>query len=137
MKKVILLIIVAAVTAFAVSFSLRYFDTSLSHDNLIRVTAPVPGAIVKSPLMVKGEAIGNWYFEASFPVELLAGNGKVIAQVPAQAKGDWMTMDFVPFEATLEFSSPTTDSGTLILKKDNPSGLPEYDDSLAISVRFR
>lgn len=103
----------------------------------IRVTAPSEGNVIKSPLTVTGEARGTWYFEASFPVRLIDGNGKELAVVPAQAKGDWMTTDFVPFEATLTFATPATATGTLVLEKDNPSGLPEHTASLRIPIRFR
>ncbi len=48
-----------------------------------------------------------------------------------------MTADFVPFKVKLIFSPPTTAAGTLVLKKDNPSGLPEHDDELRIPVAFR
>ena len=104
--------------------------------DLIRVDYPKPGDVISSPLVVKGEASGSWYFEASFPVVLEDGNGKVLAEGHADAKGDWMTNDFVPFTATLKFTKPTSPTGTLILKKDNPSGLPEHDDELRVLVRF-
>ncbi len=103
---------------------------------MIEVDFPKPGDAVSSPLKVTGKARGNWYFEASFPVKLFDGNGKQIAVVPAQAKGEWMTTEFVPFEATLVFSQPGTASGTLVLKRDNPSGLPQNDASVSIPVRF-
>jgi hypothetical protein len=48
-----------------------------------------------------------------------------------------MTEKFVSYKATLEFSAPATDTGTLVLEKDNPSGLPEHDDSLVVPVKFR
>ncbi len=106
-------------------------------EDMLHVTAPKPNDIVKSPLMIKGEARGTWYFEASFPVVLLDDNGKEIAQYHAQAQGDWMTENFVPFTALLAFQAPLTDKGTLVLKKDNPSGLPEHDASVKIPIRFR
>ena len=103
---------------------------------MLGVTSPQPNAVVKSPLTVKGEARGNWYFEASFPVKLLDANGNQLAIIPAQAQGEWMTTNFVPFQGTLTFSTPTTATGTLVFEKDNPSGLPEHDDSYSIPVRF-
>ena len=48
-----------------------------------------------------------------------------------------MTENFVPFRTELEFRTPTTERGTLVLEKDNPSGLPENSDELRIPVRFR
>ncbi len=110
-------------------------DTALLNDKIF-VSQPLENTVVKSPLVVKGEARGNWYFEASFPVVLIDANGKELALSPAQAKTDWMTTEFVPFEVTLTFSKPLTKTGTLILKKDNPSGLPENDASISIPVRF-
>jgi hypothetical protein len=103
---------------------------------LITVSNVAPGDKVSSPLIVKGEARGTWYFEASFPVELLDGNGNQLALKPAQAQGDWMTEDFVPFSVTLTFPPPATATGTLMLRRDNPSGLPENEDWLAIPVTF-
>ncbi|PIR41472.1 MAG: hypothetical protein COV31_01190 [Candidatus Yanofskybacteria bacterium CG10_big_fil_rev_8_21_14_0_10_46_23] len=106
------------------------------YDDLIWVEAPLPDQIVASPLLITGQARGNWYFEASFPVTLLDANGKVLVQKPAQAQGDWMTAEYVPFSITLDFINPATDTGTLILHNDNPSGLPENDKELRLPVRF-
>ncbi len=105
--------------------------------DLIRVISPRPNEAVQSPLTITGEARGSWFFEASFPVVLTDWDGKIIAQGNANATGDWMTTDFVPFKATLTFvagASTYSNKGTLILKKDNPSGLPENDNSLEIPV---
>ena len=105
--------------------------------NLIRVTTPLPNALVKSPLQIEGEARGVWYFEASFPVSLYDASGKLLARGPAQAEGEWMTQNFVPFALGLKFDLPTTATGTLVFEKDNPSGLPEHADEYRLTVRFR
>lgn len=105
-------------------------------DIIIRVIAPKSGQVITSPLLIEGEARGNWYFEASFPVKLIDANENVLDIIPAQAQGEWMTNDFVPFKAQLLFGTPATETGTLIFQKDNASGLPEYDDELRIPVRF-
>lgn len=99
--------------------------------------AGVPSQIVQSPLTVTGRARGNWYFEADFPVKLLDANGSILAQAPAQAQGNWMTTEYVPFSATLNFSKPSGSTGTLVLEKNNPSGLPENADELRIPVKFQ
>jgi hypothetical protein len=78
-------------------------------------------------------ARGNWFFEGSFPVELVDDSGD-LAQTIATAKGDWMTDAFVPFEATLQIPKNLAGPATLILKRDNPSGLPDYDRSISIPV---
>ncbi len=105
--------------------------------DMIRVTTPVRNALVASPLVISGSARGTWYFEASFPVKILDANGKVLAQAPAQAQGEWMTTSFVPFSLSLPFATSTTATGTLVLMKDNPSGLPENDAEVRIPIRFR
>jgi hypothetical protein len=93
---------------------------------------------ITSPLTVTGEAKGTWFFEASFPVILTDWDGKIIAQGIAKAKGDWMTENFVPFEANLQFVKPGyKNTGSLILKKDNPSGLPQNDAAVEIPVLFK
>ncbi|MFZ2187127.1 MAG: Gmad2 immunoglobulin-like domain-containing protein [Candidatus Moraniibacteriota bacterium] len=102
----------------------------------IRVTLPLPDDVVKSPLKIQGEARGLWYFEGSFPVSIIGENGMTLGQGIAQAQGDWMTTDWVPFEATISFTVPETATGTLILEKDNSSGLPENADELRVPVRF-
>ena len=107
--------------------------------NLIRLLSPLPNQSVTSPLVITGEARGNWFFEASFPVFLTDWDGRIIAQGIATAKSEWMTTEFVPFEATLTFSvdkAAYSNRGTLILKKDNPSGLPEHDDALEIPLQI-
>ncbi len=109
---------------------------NMSNDDLIHVTVPLASVLVQSPLVVKGEARGSWYFEASFPVKVLDANGIVLGQAPVQAKGEWMTNDFVPFEGTVTFTTPATETGTIIFQKDNPSGLPENDRSVSVPVYF-
>lgn len=109
---------------------------SLAGNDRISVTSPAPDALVRSPLTVTGQARGTWYFEASFPVRLLDAAGTVIAQTAAQAQGDWMTTDFVPFAATVTFAQPSTATGFLELQKDNPSGDPATAESIRIPVRF-
>jgi hypothetical protein len=109
----------------------------LEKDDLIRIATPRPNAVIASPLTVSGMARGSWFFEASFPVKLFDGNGELLSQGIAQAQSDWMTKEFVPFEATLIFAVPPTSMGTFVLLKDNPSGLPENEDELHVPVRFR
>jgi hypothetical protein len=117
-------------------YKVAYNPPPIDTSNLIKITAPKPNDIVKSPLLITGEARGNWYFEASFPVKLIDANGDLIVQGHAEALSDWMTTDFVAFKATLEFEKPATPTGTLVLEKDNPSGLPENAAEVRIPVRF-
>ncbi|OGZ37562.1 MAG: hypothetical protein A3A94_03295 [Candidatus Portnoybacteria bacterium RIFCSPLOWO2_01_FULL_43_11] len=111
-------------------------NNELEKSDLIRADFPRPNQTIQSPLIVKGEARGFWFFEASFPIKLLDDNGEFIAQGIAQARGEWMTENFVPFEARIEFNNPKTEKGTLVLEKDNPSGLPENADELRVPIVF-
>lgn len=106
-------------------------------EDLVKDLNVTAGDVIKSPLIVKGQARGCWFFEASFPVRILDGAGRELGVVPAQAKDEWMTEEFVPFEATLNFTPSTTAEGTLVIEKDNPSGLPENDKSVRIPIRFK
>lgn len=108
----------------------------LEKTDLIRINNPRPNQLIESPLEINGEARGYWFFEADFPVKLLDGNGEEIGIAIAQTFLPWMTEDFVPFEAILEFEAPATNMGELILVKDNPSGLPEHSDQLRVPVKF-
>lgn len=138
MKKIIItiLILVAVATSFYL-WQTGFFKSKTMPDksNLIRVNIK-PGQTISSPLVITGEARGYWFFEASFPVKILDENGNVIAVKPAQAQGEWMTENFVPFKVELNFTAPAFSRGTLVFEKDNPSGLPENADELRIPIDF-
>lgn len=103
----------------------------------VSVQSPLPNTTVTSPLAVQGQAVGSWFFEASFPVKLLSASNTIIAQTTAHAQGNWMTPNLVPFTATLTFpSQPPSSTGTLVLEKDNPSGEPQNAASFTIPVQF-
>jgi len=123
------------------SVSLEEIEVDLS--DLIIVSNPEVGEVVESPLLVSGEARGNWFFEGSFPIELKNADGVVIASGIATTTEEWMTTEFIPFSTTLEFENPYQagdpeywKQGTLVLKRDNPSGLPENDQALEVTIYF-
>lgn len=101
----------------------------------IIVNTPKPDEVVSSPLKIKGEASGSWFFEAVLPVQILDENHEVIARGNAKALGEWMTGESVPFEAVIEFEKKSG-AGWVLLRNDNPSGLPENEKSVKIPVRF-
>jgi len=108
----------------------------ISAYDMIEVTNPLENQVIESPLLITGRARGVWYFEASFPIELYDANGVLLGSKIGEAQSDWMTEEYVEFKSMLTFDTPTTETGTLVLKKDNPSGLPEHDKQLEIPVRF-
>jgi hypothetical protein len=98
---------------------------------------PHSGQTIESPLTLTGQARGSWFFEGQFSVRLLDGVGTEISTGPVTAQGEWTTENFVPFVGALSFSTPQTDDGTLLLEKDNPSGLPENDRTITVPVKFK
>ncbi len=109
-------------------------------DDMIVLYSPLPKSAIASPLTIEGKARGNWFFEASFPIVLTNWDGVIIAEGFATAQGEWMTTEYVPFTATLAFTKPDTqvsDRGWLILKKDNPSGEPQFDNALEVEIHYQ
>lgn len=138
MKQPLLVAAILLLVGFGVAvfyFSL-FSPKEFCKPELICVSSPRSNQIISSPLVLEGQARGTWFFEASFPIRLFDANGKELGVAVAQAQGEWMTQEFVPFLATMEFETPTTATGALVFEKDNPSGLPEHADSLVMPVRF-
>lgn len=145
-KTILIIIIVLIVAGIGVASVLTrkealapVLDPPASKDDLIRLDTPRPNQAIQSPLVITGEARGNWFFEASFPVILVNWDGLIIAQGIATAKSDWMTTEYVSFEAILNFTidkNTYSNRGALILQKDNPSDLPEHDNALEIPIIF-
>ena len=103
------------------------------HEQVI-VTSPKAGATVGKTFDVSGEAPGPWYFEAAFPIQVRDPSGNVLGRIAANAQGDWMVAGPVVFKAQLHLDTPYAGPATLILMKDNPSGLPENDDSVEFPI---
>lgn len=122
--------------AFAEPIDSGTVDDRAATDPRVRVSSPRPNAVVSSPLTVRGEARGQWYFEAVFPVRLVDGSGNELAAATARATGEWMTDAFVPFEGTLTFRRPATGAGVLILERSNPSGRASNAAHVVVPVRF-
>lgn len=100
---------------------------------VISVTTPTPGSVTGKEFEVRGSARG-WYFEGSFPIEILDMNGKALVTSPAQAQSDWMTSAPVSFIAKIKIPNNYIGKAIVILKKDNPSGLKENDASMSFPI---
>lgn len=125
--------VVAPTTATATPAALPE-QSAISTTTTPTLLKPGKSEKIKSPLTIEGSAFGSWYFEGSFPIILTDANGKVLAQTNAKAIGDWMSTGSVPFSATLSWATSTATSGVLILKKDNPSGIPELDSEAHFQI---
>jgi hypothetical protein len=158
MKKIVLIIIIVLAAWFFVRFVLggpeddwicvnnewvRHGSPSspkpttgcVKEPNIV-VDQPLAGDIIKGPFAISGKA-KTWYFEGSFPVELVDNQNNKIAVGYAKAMGDWMTADYVAFETGeinfLSYPKATT-TGFVVFKKDNPSDLRELDEEFRVAV---
>ncbi|GEM_PF-290779 len=104
--------------------------------NQVRLDAFGIGDVLTSPATLRGQARGTMFFEANFPVYILDADGTELGVGIAQADGEWMTSEFVPFSVPLTFTRPTGEYGLLRFVRDNPSGLPEFDLTVDVPVRF-
>ena len=116
------------------------FYTNASEDDIV-IESLSPGDTISSPLTVSGKARGYWFFEATFPIDVVDWDGKIITTVGATAEGEWMTEEFIPFTATIEFETPEPggpeiNRGALIFRRDNASGLPEHDAAVEVPIVF-
>lgn len=150
MKKLIqIVVVILAIVIFALALQLIFGEPkSVSNyqnatKDLIEVELPYPDAVVGKEFSVIGKARGFWFFEASFPVQVLDKDSNVLATAVAQAQKDpftgeinWMTENFVPFRADVKVPLSYIGPATLVLKKDNPSGLPENDASFSFPINI-
>ena len=150
-KKILITIIIFLFLGTVIFFLLentedKIWTTAGGETDVIKLFSPKEEEIIGSPLIITGRARGTWFFEADFPVLLTNWDGLIIAETYARTQEDWMTNDYLPFEAEIIFESPVfpeadqghfSRRGYLILQKDNPAGLPQHDDALEISIRFK
>lgn len=100
----------------------------------VSVTYPKANASVPKKFTLTGKAPGNWFFEASAPYMVQTPEGDKVAQGHVDTIGDWMTTELVDFKADITINPAYSGPATLVLMKDNPSGLPENEDSLEIPI---
>jgi len=109
-------------------------DPSRSAD--ITVFLPKEGEGISSPVEVSGMAKGTWFFEGSFPVRVYDDKGALLGTGIAETTEPWMTENEISFFSKISFENPGNGEGLIRLSKDNPSGLPEFDLSYDLPVRF-
>ncbi len=104
-----------------------------------KVSTPLPGQYVASPLFVVGEADAYWFPEGWFEIVLYDANNNAISLananatiIPLMPSKDGR----IPFASReLKFSKPTTNTGYLVLKKHESAKSDAGD--YKIPVRFR
>ena len=103
----------------------------------IKITSPKVDQLVTSPLVLTGEAIGQWYFEAVFGVSIVDQDNNELGRSFLEAQSDWMTPNFVPFKGEIKFTPGNAKSGKVIFANDNPSGEPSLQKTFEVPVRFQ
>lgn len=84
------------------------------------------------PAIIEGEISGTWYSEGEFSIEVLQ-EGQVVEQLRAEAQGNWMTEDPVPFTSTFECEEYPGEI-ELSFQQGNPSGLAENEDQVVVKA---
>ena len=131
-----------AKVAAPVAVDLNPAPTKASKDDMIVVDVPLPESIVSNPIVIKGQARGNWFFEASAPVDVVNWDGLIIGSgyVTVDKGSDWMTTEYVPFSGSVSYDASKLGAykyGWIIMKKDNPSGEAKFDNALEFKINFK
>jgi len=111
--------------------------TSPDMSDQIKITSPTIDQVISSPLTITGQALGKWFFEGQFMVYVFDGNKKRLADTQTNAKGDWMSPEFIPFTATIKFDKPATPNGFLVFERNNPSNLPQNNAQFVMPIKFQ
>ena len=118
----------------------RMIFTPASAANDIHIDSPIVNATLhpSTPIKLSGQARGSWFFEATFGAELTDAKGKVISVGKVQSQGDWMVDSMVQFTGSIPYvQQPYGSRGYVVLKKDNPSDMRQFDASVKIPVLFQ
>ncbi|MHC1716731.1 MAG: GerMN domain-containing protein [Candidatus Dojkabacteria bacterium] len=100
-----------------------------------QLESPLPNTEVSCEFEITGKMPNSWFFEGSFPVSIEV-NGKEVFRNVANTEEDWTSEGLKQFYAIVVCKEGCVGNGEIILKKDNPSDLPENDDSFTIPVSF-
>ena len=94
----------------------------------------LPGAKLKGVVSYEGSVKGAYFFEANILVNILDGNKNILKNSNAMATTDWMTVDPVSFEGTLDFTGLPKGPAYIQIQNDNPSDLRENDKFIYIPI---
>lgn len=138
---IIIIIIAAALSLwiFKKSATAPVITPETNPDITITYITPEENEAISFPLIIKGEAKGTWFFEASFPVEILNDKQELVTTGIAQAEEDWMTENFVPWTVKFDTKPAGLNSTNAFIKfkNDNPSGDPANEKSFLLPIRLR
>jgi hypothetical protein len=113
---------------------------AISPDGHVEIFNPTLNQEIISPATASGSVSGGgWLFEGTFPIKVVDADGTVLGmgQVRETNPGTWTSMGEVPFSGIISFLAPHSATGTVVFSKDNPSGLPQNNESFSVPVRFK
>ena len=101
------------------------------------IIQPKINDLVTSPLKIHGTALSSWFFEGQLVILLNDDKNNVLANGIGQedTPGSWTQGGMVSFTSDLKFTT-SAKSGYLVIKNDNPSGLPENQKEYRIPIKF-
>jgi hypothetical protein len=88
-----------------------------SVDVPVSIESPFSGQVITSPLSVRGNILGKWYFKDDIQLRLETNDGQVLTKVPIVSSDEVTTEGEIPFEVSLVFENHTATSGKLIIHK--------------------
>jgi len=129
---IVFLLLALAVAFYAIEQKKRMaaFNAGIEIENITN------GQIITSPLLIKGKVTGGKWtgFEGQVgKVELIDASGEVLGSASLTATSDWTLLP-TNFETSMSFSSPASNNVSLIFFNENPSGLPEREDTVSFSL---
>jgi hypothetical protein len=130
----IVFLLLLSVVAFY--FYIFKYDGNNQDEGRIEVYGIEPGQKITSPLLIKGRVTGgNWIgFEGQVgTVKLIGSNGEILGSSVLTVASDWMKLP-IDFEANLSFKNPQDKNVSLVFYNENPSGLPENNETMSISL---
>lgn len=101
-----------------------------------QLLTPKAGDTLVGPLVIKGYVPKSWTFEGQFRMQLLDSSRRIIIEdrVPVEWDSE-NRKETLYFVESYNYHTQAK-SGFLILQNDNPSGLPENEKSVEVSVSF-
>ena len=112
-------------------------SSTIPLDQRVVVAIPKANATVAHTFTITGFAPSAWYFEAVFPIQVRDSDDNLIGTAQGRAQTDWTQPGPIAFKAQITIDASFHGQATLILLKDNPSGLPENMDSVTVPITVK